>query len=251
MSALAEQVKATVAEAQAPPQMTDRDRNNLFMDQITDETLRRRADQIRLDNIEAQLRSQALGVAAPLIALKYMYGRDYGFNEAQSLQFIHLIPQGQIMQPSLDYKGRALLLRRAGYDWKVVEHTSKSCEYQFYYMGKVMTTFDDKPLRMKYTFQDAMDAGLVQKARGKESKADAKGTYDLFGADMLFSRMLTRFHKFHAAEVAGGAAADPSDRFIEDVVEETESRMAAASRAQELMEQLKAVKAEQPEAVTA
>ncbi len=220
MSTLTEQIQA--AQPAAAPEQPKRS----LLDDITDATLKSRADQLRIDAFEAGRRSQALGVPAPQIELKFMYGRDFGFNEAQSLLFIHLIPQGGLLIPALHYKGRAVLLRRGGYNWKVVEHTEKAAEYAFYFMGEPMTDEAGKPLRMRYTLDDATRSGLVARSRGKDNKP---GTYDQFGHEMLFARMLSRFHAFHASEVAGGAAVDTSDSLIQSVVEETQSRMGAAT----------------------
>lgn len=233
MSALTEQIQA--AQPVAAPEQPKRS----LLDDITDETLKARADQLRIDAFEAGRRSAALGIPAPQIELKYMYGRDYGFNEAQSLQFIHLIPQGGLLVPALHYKGRALLLRRGGYNWKMVEHTEKAVEYAFYFKGEPMTDEAGKPLRIRYTFDDATKSGLAQRARGKDPKPDAKGTYDNFGHEMLFARMLSRFHAFHASEVAGGVAVDISESLIQSVVEETESRMGAATALADKLAQVK------------
>lgn len=220
MSTLTEHIQA--AQPAAAPEQPKRS----LLDDITDATLKSRADQLRIDAFEAGRRAQALGIPAPQIELKYMYGRDYGFNEAQSLQFVHLIPQGGMLIPALHYKGRAVLLRRGGYNWKVVEHTEKASEYAFYFMGEAMTDEAGNPLRIRYTLDDATRSGLVARSRGKDNKP---GTYDQFGHEMLFARMLSRFHAFHASEVAGVAAVDTSDSLIQSVVEETESRMGAAT----------------------
>ena len=230
MSTLTEQIQA--AQPAAAPEQPKRS----LLDDIADESLKRRADQLRIDAFEAGRRSQALGIPAPQIELKYMYGRDFGFNEAQSLQFIHLIPQGGMLIPALHYKGRAVLLRRGGYNWKVVEHTEKAAEYAFYFMGEPMTDEAGKPLRIRYTLEDATRSGLVARSRGKDNKP---GTYDQFGHEMLFARMLSRFHSFHASEVAGGAAVDTSDSLIQSVVEETESRMGAATALADKLAEIK------------
>jgi hypothetical protein len=204
-----------------------------ILDNITDETLRRESDQLRLDCFEADRRSKATGVPATHLELKYSYGRDYGFNKAQSAEFIHLIPQGEKLIPKLHYKGRMVILRRHGYNWKVVNHDDKVCEYAFYENGQVMTRADGKPLVLKYTFDDAMKAGLVQKARGKDAKADTKGTYDNFTQEMLMARLMTRFHSFHAADAVGSAISDVTDQFFSNVIEETEQRMGMPQRASE------------------
>lgn len=230
MSALTEQIQA--AQPAAAPEQPKRS----LLDDITDATLKSRADQLRIDAFEAGRRAQALGIPAPQIELKYMYGRDYGFNEAQSLQFIHLIPQGGMLIPALHYKGRALLLRRGGYNWKMVEHTEKAVEYAFYHMGQPLTDEAGKALRVRYTLEDATRSGLVARSRGKDNKP---GTYDQFGHEMLFARMLSRFHAFHASEVAGGVAVDISDSLIQSVVEETESRMGAATALADKLAQVK------------
>ncbi|MCA2970591.1 MAG: hypothetical protein INH43_18895 [Acidobacteriaceae bacterium] len=230
MSTLTEQIQA--AQPAAAPEQPKRS----LLDDITDATLKSRADQLRIDAFEAGRRAQALGIPAPQIELKYMYGRDYGFNEAQSLQFIHLIPQGGMLIPALHYKGRAVLLRRGGYNWKAVEHTEKASEYAFYFMGEAMTDEHGKPLRIRYTLDDATRSGLVARSRGKDNKP---GTYDQFGHEMLFARMLSRFHAFHASEVGGGAAVDTSDSLIQSVVEETESRIGAATALADKLAEIK------------
>lgn len=230
MATLAEQIQA------AQPVAAQEQPKRSLLDDIADEQLKRRADQLRIDAFEAGRRSQALGIPASQIELKYMYGRDFGFNEAQSLQFIHLIPQGGLLVPALHYKGRALLLRRGGYNWKLVEHTDKAVEYAFYLHGEPLTDEAGKALRIRYTLEDATRSGLVARSRGKDNKP---GTYDQFGHEMLFARLLSRFHAFHASEVAGGAAVDTSDSLIQSVVEETESRMGAATALADKLAEIK------------
>jgi hypothetical protein len=221
-------------QQQQQPQTTQQ--TSSLLDNITDETLRRESDQLRLDCFEADRRSKATGVPATHLELKYSYGRDYGFNKAQSAEFIHLIPQGDKLIPKLHYKGRMVILRRHGYDWKVIQHDDKAAEYAFYYNSQVMTRADGKPLTLKYTFEDAMKAGLVQKARGKDAKADTKGTYDNFTQEMLMARLMTRFHSFHASDAVGSAISDTTDAMFSDVIQETEQRMAMPQRASEVVE---------------
>ena len=226
-------------QVQQQPQPTQQ--SSSLLDNITDETLRRESDQLRLDCFEADRRSKATGVPATHLELKYSYGRDYGFNKAQSAEFIHLIPQGDKLIPKLHYKGRMVILRRHGYDWKVIQHDDKAAEYAFYFNGQTMTRADGKPLTLKYTFEDAMKAGLVQKARGKDAKADAKGTYDLFTQEMLMARLMTRFHSFHASDAVGSAISDTTDVMFSDVIQETEQRMAMPQRASEVVEVMQEV----------
>ena len=61
---------------------------------------------------------------------------------------------------------------------------------------------------------------------------------------MLFARMITNFHKWHAAEVDGAAMADPNE-LLDAVVSETEKNIAAksASKVDELKERLEVAKA--------
>lgn len=222
-------------QAAAPPQAVQT--NASLLDNITDEAIRREADLLRMDVFEAERRSKATGVPAPQLELKYSYGRDYGFNKAQSAEFIHLIPQGQILVPKLHYKGRMVILRAHGYNWRVVQHDDKTCEYAFYQGNEVLTRADGKPLVLKYTFEDAMKSGLVQKSRGKDAKADTKGTYDLFSQEMLMARLMTRFHSFHASDAIGSAIGDETDRLFSSVIEATEERMAMPQRASESVQE--------------
>jgi hypothetical protein len=220
--------KSQAAESAAPS----------LLDNITDETIRREADMVRMECFVADRRSKATGVPAPQLELKYSYGRDFGFNKAQSAEFIHLIPQGQILIPKLDYKGRMVILRNHGYNWRVVQHDDKVAEYAFYFQNEVLTKADGKPLTLRYTMEDAVKAGLVQKARGKDAKPDTKGTYDNFSQEMLMARLMTRFHKFHASDAVGSAINDLSDQLFSNVIEETEQRMGMPQRASEVAQEV-------------
>lgn len=191
---------------------------------ITDEHERKQLQQQAVDQLQASRASLATGVPAPKIELQIRYGRAFGFNEVESQNWIYLYPlKDGTFKPLLDYKGRAAILKRSGYDWKPVEHTATKCEYQFERNGEVMTDAKGNPLRLCWTIERATKAGLVGRSRGKDAKEDVKGTYDNYPERMLFAKMIHDFGAFHAQEAKGADMADRLDSLtLDQVVEATE-----------------------------
>ena len=109
-----------------------------------------------------------------------------------------------------------------------------------------MLDVNDKPLRVTFTMKDAEKAGYVQNSRGKDGKT---GNYDKIPGNMLFARMITNFHKWHAAEVDGATLADQTD-ILDAVVTETEKNIASKSlsKVEELKERLAEAKPEEAKA---
>ncbi len=191
---------------------------------ITDEHERRQLQQQAVDQFQASRASLATGVPSPKIELQIRYGRAFGFNEVESQNWIYLYPNKDgTFKPLLDYRGRAAILKRSGYDWKQVEHTDVKCEYQFERNGEVMTDANGKPLRLCWTIERATKAGLVGRARGKEAKEGDKGTYDNYPQRMLFAKVIHDFGAFYAQEATGADMADRLDALtLDQVVEATE-----------------------------
>lgn len=212
------------ASASAAPSITD------LMQLVTDETIRQQIQQQAVDQYAAQRCSLATGVTAPKIELQIRYGRAYGFNEIQSQEWIYLYPlKDGVYKPVLDYKGRAFLLKHAGYDWRPVEHTATKAEFVFYKQGELMmdgNLENPKPLTLCWTIEDAKTAGLVDRARTKPKqgeKQELDGTYDKFGKRMLFAKVIHDFGAMYAQEVSGVAMADHFDGpTMDEVVAVTE-----------------------------
>ena len=99
---------------------------------IADETIRKQLEQQIYDEFDAKRRAAVLGAPPPHIEMKIRYGRVFGFNEVQSIEWIHLIPiKDGGFKPTVDYKGRGFLLKNAGYDWKQVQWSDTVAEFQF------------------------------------------------------------------------------------------------------------------------
>jgi hypothetical protein len=203
-----------------------------MMESIISATARQQYEQAVADRYMAQTYAKGAGMseedARTIIAL----GRDYGWGPAHALT--RLFMQGG--RPRLFAEARANMLAQAGYKWFPVTHNETECTYQFKYKGEWMLDVNDKPLRVSFTMKNAEKAGYIQNSRGKDGKT---GNYDKIPENMLFARMITNFHKWHAAEVDGATLADPNE-LLEAVVAETEKNIAAKSvdKVEELKERL-------------
>lgn len=201
-----------------------------LMQLVEDAQLRREIQQQAIDQMSAQRASLATGVVAPKIELQIKYGRAYGFNEIQSQEWIYLYPmKGDTYKPVLDYKGRAFLLKRAGYDWRPVEHTDAKAEFVFYKNGEEMKDAKGNPLSICWTISDAQKAGLVERARTtpkQGEKQEANGTYDKYPRRMLFAKVIHDFGALYAQEVSGAGMTDRFDGpTMEEVIAATPMRM--------------------------
>lgn len=242
MNAAAEQPQVAVAEdaPKAIPRMAAVE----MMDSILDATVRRQYEQAVTDRYMAQSYSKGAGVSdeegRTLIAL----GRDYGWGPAHSLTRLY-VRDGK---PHLYAEARASMLAQAGYKWIPVKHNAEECTYQFKYKGEWMEDVDGKPLRVSFTLKQAQTAGYVENARGSKPK----GNYDKIPENMLFARMISNFHRWHAAEVDGATLADSTD-IMERVVTATEERIAnkTTDAVDALAERLQAEKIEEKVMVNA
>ena len=229
------QVQEEAPKKQAPMNATIE-----MMESIISATARNQYEQAVADRYMAQTYAKGAGMseddARTIIAL----GRDYGWGAAHSLT--RLFMQGG--RPRLFAEARANMLAKAGYKGVPVIHNDTECTYQFKYKGEWMLDVNGNPLRVTFTMKDAEKAGYIENARGKNAKPGEKGNYDKIPANMLFARMITNFHKWHAAEVDGAAMADPNE-LLDAVVSETEKNIAAnsASKVDELKERLEVAKA--------
>lgn len=199
-----------------------------LLSMVTDETMRQQLQQQAIDQYSAQRTALVLGTVPAKIELQIKYGRAYGFNEIQSQEWIYLYPQKDgTYKPLLDYKGRAFLLKNAGYDWRPVEWSATKAEFAFYKNGDAMVDAKGNPLTVCWTIDDAAKAGLVERARSKPKqgeKAEADGTYDRYPRRMLFAKVIHDFGAVFAQEVSGAGMTDRFDGpTLDDVIGATEA----------------------------
>jgi hypothetical protein len=240
-----------MAPSQAAPQeaaVVEQPRVSVFDDIIENTAARKSAEWAKADLLMGRTYGKAIDNSPEMTAFKIACGRDFGFSPAQSIMFIYVYNN----IPALYASGRSNLLVKAGYSWKVIKHDDTISHYRFYKHGDVMTDAEGKPLDVAFSMQDAIKAGYVENARGKASgdpkkDADRKGNYDKVPKNMLFARMITNFHRWHAPEVDGSAAADPSE-VMELVVDETQRRIEAKTgdAVEDLKAKLAAVTTEVP-----
>lgn len=84
---------------------------------------------------------------------------------------------------------QATLMKRAGYSWKILQHTKEVCEIEVYNPDKTVAGIS------LFTIEDARDAGLLKNA-----------TWQNYPKNMLFARAIGNAAKWLATEVFGGAA---------------------------------------------
>lgn len=206
--------KPTTTTASGPTAMD-------LLSMVTDETLRQQIQQQAIDQFSANRASLATGIPSPRIELQLKYGRAYGFNEIQSIEWIYLFPMkdGQF-KPMLDYKGRAFLLKKSGYDWRPLVHNGTKAEFVFYRDGVELQDATGKPLTICWTIERATKAGLVARARGSSKEPD--GTYDKYPERMLFAKVIHDFGAMYAQEVSGAGMIDKFDGpSMDEIVEAT------------------------------
>lgn len=191
-----------------------------MMESIIDSTVRSQYEQAVADRYMAQTYAKGANVSEDEARTIIALGRDYGWGAAHSLQRIFIERRSQ--KPCLYAEARSNMLRKAGYSWTPVVHNDKECTYQFARNGEWMQDADGKPLRLSMTMERAIKAGWVANSRGDKKE----GNYDKVPEDMLFARMITRFHRYHAADVDGTTLGDPGD-VLERVVEVTEQQIKA------------------------
>lgn len=228
---LVEQIQAAqVAPAPVP-------QRSILDNLIENHEARRQAEASIADGISANKYAKGAGVDPDSATYIIALGRDFGLNAAQSLQAIDLIGG----RPALRAMYKAAFLIQAGYSWKVLKHDDTISSYRFYLRGEVLTDAEDKPLNISFTMEEANKAGYVERARGKDGKAP--GNYDKIPKNMLFARMISNFHRWHAPQVMGATMPEVGE-LIDAAITETESRMERSTVAAGLAEKLAAAKAE-------
>jgi len=213
-----------VTPEQAPAQTMGQ--KSVLDDIIENQAARAQAEGAKADQLTAKIYANDPNAYA--IAM----GRDLGLNAALALQNIHIIGG----KPALGAGARAMFLAQAGYSWRPVVHTDKACTLRFYFRGDGMTDVDGKPLDVTITMEDAERAGWVENSRGGNGK---KGNYDKIPKNMLFSRVISNFHRWYAPHVVGAQVYDVGEVTMDSVIAATESK--SASKLDELEADLKTV----------
>lgn len=228
---LVEQIQAAQAAPAAVPQRSILD--NL----VENHEARRQAEAAIADGISASKYAKGAGIDPDMATYLIALGRDFGLNAAQSLQAIDLVGG----RPALRALYKAAFLIQAGYSWKVLKHDDTVSAYRFYLRGEALTDANEKPLDFAYTMEEAVRAGYVEKARGGDGKK--AGNYDRIPKNMLYARMISNFHRWHAPQVMGATMPEVGE-LIDAAITETESRMERSTAAAALTERIAAAKAE-------
>lgn len=182
---------------------------------------------------EAYRLSQALALAAMLpdavrgkpadVLAMLLYGQELGLGPMQSLQSIYVVKG----RPSLSSQlWRALAIRRG----HTVEGTS---EHNKSATVTVTRVDDPNPHTVKYTIEDAIQAGRVTLKDGKPHARSQKGEplpWETTTDDMLIARATSKALRFKCPEVALGFystdeiedAAPPDEVAIAEVIAEVE-----------------------------
>lgn len=115
---------------------------------------------------------------------KMIIGRDLGLSPAQAMQGLHLVEGGiMVAYPMLGQFVRA----RAGYDFRLVEHTNEKCAIEFLRDGESLGVSE-------FTIEDAKTAKLIKDG----------GNWTKYPKNMLFARAMSNGVKWIVPEVLAG-----------------------------------------------
>lgn len=126
-----------------------------------------------------------------------LYGQDLGLSPMQAIQGIYVV-EGR---PSISAQLWLALVRRAGHQAKVIEHTDTSCAVQM----KRGDTGEEH--EVTYTLQNGVTAGRVTLKDGKPFARSQKGKplpWELQTKAMLLARAVSACARFLCPEVAFG-----------------------------------------------
>lgn len=197
-----QQTAKTTGAAEAPPQtVTAQQAKVNILDLITDEGVRREADQVRLLQAKGQayFNSKAYGDLenASAAVVKMEIGRALGIADVVALQNIYII-FGSVM---FKYTLTLALMKRAGYDVKILQRDDKAASVQILVNGKEIE--DAARGVVTFTMEDAQQAGLVEKSK-KKGDDSAKSMYEKWARRMLFARCIGEAASVYTPEVLLG-----------------------------------------------
>lgn len=130
-------------------------------------------------------------------AIRIMIGRDLNISATTALREVKFIKGNVTLSANLI----ATLLRRAGYTWTFVKHDAEACVMKFYRHGQPLP--EDAGGKMEFTIEDARKALLTDRAP-KAGKESSDSMYEKYPRNMMYSRNITNFQKWHAPEVSNG-----------------------------------------------
>jgi hypothetical protein len=132
--------------------------------------------------------------------VKILYGAEFGFPPVASMLNIHIV-EGK---PSMGAHFIGAAIRKAGYDYRVVEATNKECSIEYFDRhGKLLGT-------SSFTWQDAVTAELAGKMNWKK-----------YPKAMLYARAMSQGARMHVADAFLGAVYTPDELGAEVVLDET------------------------------
>jgi hypothetical protein len=151
-------------------------------------------------------RSRFFKEDADAAVVKIMLGRELGLGPMASMLEIHVIEGKPSIGSHLIAKG----IKRSGrYDYRVLEHTDKTCRIAFLKIDAAGDTKDSLGV-FEYTIEDAKKAGLAGK---KNWTTSPKG--------MLFARAIGQGYRVHCPDAldvlcyADGEIEEPEERVID------------------------------------
>ena len=229
------QQQAPPPEPKAPPLAPAPDRALTLLEKSVDEAVRRQAegfvleqcqfshhqriarmmyeaglfDDLKKDKDTGRALSPEEGMARAMVKIEL--GRTMGIEPFEAMQSIYFV----YGRPSLESSVRAAKMKRAGYDWRFLQHDTKGCRLSLMKDGKwlmkpvldekglpVMVERDgrlvmqEEPVVVGFVEADAQRAGLISK----------KGSlYTVYPRVMYFNRAISEAQKFYAPEVPNGA----------------------------------------------
>lgn len=139
-------------------------------------------------------------------SMKILLGWEMGINAFASLMGLSVYDGNLTMSSALI----AATLKRAGFDWVIVESTSERCE--------ITLTKGGQPVHTEsLTIQEAKRAGMnMQAVKGGESKE--KWTWIRYAKDMLMHRVRCRLARYCAPDAfLGMAVYDPDELNVIDM----------------------------------
>jgi len=113
---------------------------------------------------------------------KILAGQELGLAPIQSMTGINVIKNKVTLSANL----MAALLKKAGYNWKILEHNAKVCNLQIYAPNGVDLG------NCSFSIQDAKAAGLQG------------GNWQKYPKNMLFARCISNVARWYAPEVITG-----------------------------------------------
>lgn len=139
--------------------------------------------------------------------VKIIAGQELGFSPIVSMTGIHFF-QGKV---AIGSNLMASLIKESPkYDYEIIEHSSVACAVQFYSVAGQRVKLG---VPVRYTIEEARDAGLL-----------AKDTWKKYPSDLLFAAVMRQGTRRHCADVLRGLTADSDtagDHQIAEIEAET------------------------------